>query len=157
MRMLKTERIIPPGGRTSELKGFTILAILAAVIISGLPFANELELAVDSLYEDTYPYHIQLKDGAVMPPFWEIMGDKCAIYPICALFMLGFVIANYSYFHSESKSIYTMRRIPNRWELHFRCWAMPVLGALCILAVQWLFTLLCYIIYIRSIPEGVLL
>lgn len=155
--MRRIEKLIPPGGRTSELTGFTVLAILLAVIVSGLLFANELELAVDALYKDTYPAHIELRPGAVMPPFWEIMGDKCVIFHICALCMLGFVIANYSYFYSESKSIYTMRRIPNRWELHYRCWAMPMLGALCILVVQWLFTLLCYIIYIRSIPEGVLL
>lgn len=155
--MRRIEKLIPPGGRTSELTGFTVLAILLAVIVSGLLFANELELAVDALYEDTYPVHTQLRDGAVMPPFWEIMRGKCMTFPICALCMLGFVIANYSYFYSESKSIYTMRRIPNRWELHYRCWAMPMLGALSFLAVQWLFTLLCYIIYIRSIPEGVLL
>lgn len=155
--MRKYEKLIPPGGRTSELRSFTILAIFAALAVSGFSFLNALELVVDALYEDTYPVHTQLRDGAVMLPFWEIMRGKCMTFPICALCMLGFVIANYSYFYSESKSIYTMRRIPNRWELHYRCWAMPMLGALSILAVQWLFTLLCYIIYIRSIPEGVLL
>lgn len=155
--MRKFEKLIPPGAGTGEIKTFTILALTGAAILSLLLFVHELDLAVDLLYEDTYPPHTQFRPGAVMPGFWVVMGKKLLTFPICALCTLGFVIANYSYFFSESKSIYTMGRIPSRWELHIRCWALPVLSVVAILAAQWLLTLLCYIIYIRSVPEGVLL
>lgn len=155
--MGKKNRLNPPGMRIGEWKYFVILTLAGGLIYTILFFVQNLDIAIDGLYEYSYPLRQKLLPGAVMPDFWSLMEDPLDPYPIFAFSMLGFLITNYGYFYQESKSIYTMRRVKSPWELHLRCWALPVIGAVIFIAAQWLITLVCYIIYIRSVPEGVLL
>ena len=61
---------------------------------------------------------------------------------------------NYRYFWQGSKSIYVMRRLKSRWEMHKRCWTLPLIGAAVMLltavVVYWLY---CGI-YFWCAPEG---
>lgn len=155
--MHKRNKLTPPGVKTTQWKYYVLATLAGALLYSLIFYTNNLDAAIDSLYEYTYPPHQELRPGAVMPGFRTVVEDALDVYPILAFSMLGFVITNYSYFYQESKSIYTMRRLKSSWELHLRCWALPVIGAGIFMAAQGIVTLICYIVYIRSVPEGVLL
>ena len=71
----------------------------------------------------------QLIPGAVIAPFsdllaWSLLGCFGA-----ALAMLALAAWHYATHFRGSRSIYTMRRLPSRWELHRRCLTLPALGA----------------------------
>ena len=60
--------------------------------------------------------------------------------------------AHISYFQ-DSKSIYTMRRLPSVWELHRRCLTLPVCGMVIGLGTAFVLILLYYNVYIGLTPE----
>ena len=75
-----------------------------------------------------------LKPDASMPAFSALLGFSLygSIIAVLAMIPLAWL-----FWHSHSmgsKSIYTMRRLPNRWELPRRCFTIPILAGLCCLA-----------------------
>ena len=69
---------------------------------------------------------------------------------------LAFGLYHYAFHHQGSKSIYLMRRLPNGFELHRRCWTVPVAAALIIAAAMVLTFLFYFAIYLLATPEGCL-
>lgn len=152
--MSKLERFAPPGMRVNSWIYFLAVTLVGSALYTLVFFVGDLEQAMNLLYEYSNPPRLKLVDGAVMPPFLSLMDGALDPYPIFAFSMLGFVISNYACFYQESKSIYTMRRIRSPWELHWRSWTLPVIGAVCYFAAMGLMTIICYIIYILCVPEG---
>ncbi len=60
------------------------------------------------------------------------------------------IAANYMTFYRESKSIYLMRRIPDRWELPRRCAAVPLIGLAAGLILTAILICLCNLIYFKA-------
>lgn len=89
-----------------------------------------------------------------MPPLDEMLFQYG--FETFAVACIAFVIANYLYFFQESKSIYTMRRLRSPWELHLRCWTLPVLGALLMLLCGWLVAALYALHYFTATPPELL-
>ena len=89
-----------------------------------------------------------------MPPFEEMLFQYG--FKTFAVASVAFVVANYLYFFLESKSIYTMRRLRSSWELHLRCWTLPVLGALLMLLCGWLVAALYALHYFTATPPELL-
>ena len=89
-----------------------------------------------------------------MPPFEEMLFQYG--FHTFAVACIAFVISNYLYFFQESKSIYTMRRLRSPWELHLRCWTLPVLGALLLLLCSALLTCLYALHYFTVTPASLI-
>lgn len=108
----------------------------AAICISWAGFLNAYYNARSMLYSWE-----RLVPGAVMQPFYEILGNTLSIFGIAALCMLPLALWHYYYHYQDSRSIYLMRRLPKRGELWRRCLALPLLGltACALLAVLHLF------------------
>lgn len=70
-----------------------------------------------------------LRPDATMPPFSSLLGISLYGCLAAALAMIPVVWAFWNSHTMGSKSIYTMRRLPNRWELHRRCITIPALAA----------------------------
>ena len=51
-------------------------------------------------------------------------------YPFLAAWCIFLVILHYVSFYRRSKSVYVMKRLNNRWEMHRRCLLIPVICAL---------------------------
>lgn len=68
--------------------------------------------------------------GQWMPPFREVTEGSYGLLVLAACCMpvlaLGFYLTHYQ----GGRPIYTMRRLPNPWELGRRCLALPGLGLL---------------------------
>ena len=63
-------------------------------------------------------------------------------------------MTDFFYFFKGSKSIYTMRRLPNRWDLPRRTLVLPLVCAALTMLLALALLLLYYLIYHCSVPEG---
>lgn len=94
-----------------------------------------------------------LLPGAQMPPFSELSRPGALLYPPVLAFCIGLSVAHYAAHYAGSKSIYLMRRLPDRLELYRRCLGLPVLAAVTAMALLGLQTGAHYLIYILCTPK----
>ena len=149
-------RNFPPGyDHTKEIRTVfltnSILIILMTISFL-LSIINERHL----LYIRVGPDMI-LNTSKLMPDFVQILGNRLRFFP--SLAMLAFVsavISHYIYYYGESKSIYLMRRLPNKLELHRRCLLMPLIYALVFLITAIILLLIYYLTYMKLTPEACL-
>ncbi len=97
-----------------------------------------------------------LKPDAYMPSFFSLLGFS--LYG-CIIAVLAMIPLAWLFWHSHcvgSKSIYTMRRLPNRWELPRRCFTIPILAGLCYVALAAVLLLLDFSIYWWCTPRQLL-
>ncbi len=67
------------------------------------------------------------KPHGKMVPFEELLSGSFLIMAIAAVGFLLAIAVFYLYHYQGSRGIYTMRRLPSRWELWRRCLTVPVL------------------------------
>jgi len=94
-----------------------------------------------------------LDDGAVMPVFMTIMNTRMVGFATVAGCMILLAAYHYAYHYRGSKSIYLMRRLPDRWELFRRCVTLPVLGVVSCLCIAFIIMLCYYAFYMWVTPE----
>lgn len=97
-----------------------------------------------------------LDTSAVMPDFIQILGGSLSGFLVLALCMAATAAYHYSYHFQGSKSIYLMKRLPNRWELPRRCLTLPVLGIITCLGIALLLLLIYYAVYMLFTPRACL-
>ena len=109
-------------------------------LLGSLSFFKHYFEARASLFTEGESAH--LIEGAVMTDFPSVLRFALIGFPFVAVCMLAFVIYHYSYFYQNGKSIYLMRRLPNKTELHKRAWTFPLL-----LAAATLFIAICLLLF----------
>lgn len=125
---------------------------VGASLFSLLYYVPRYADALSSLYRGNGAERT-LISGAVMPDFVEILGRGLLSFQILCACMIFFAGRHYFYHFRESKSIYTMRRLPNRWELHRRCLTLPAAGLIISAAMAMLFLLAFYAVYMLKTPD----
>ena len=149
---INLSRYAPPGFELrTELQFF--IAGMALATLHSLSFLTRFAHAKSDLYgrigTDRY-----LLPGAVMPDFHTLVGKALIGFLVLAIWwILVFVSAHYGYHFAGSKSIYLMRRLPDRWELHRRCWTLPLLVVLLCLLTATILFLVYYGIYMAATPK----
>lgn len=152
MKQVDLTRLAPPGiDLKSDCKrfyGFLAAAAVFAILVFGVKYRS----GYDDLFVWDGAKHL-LRPGAVMLTFGEISAGSLSLFYFVALYSLAMsVVYHISYHTGGSKSIYLMRRLPQRWEWLKRDITLPVLGAvLCILSAQ-LFRLLFLGVYYWVTP-----
>ena len=90
--------------------------------------------------------------GAIMEDF-VVLIDRCfvgfAIVALCMVFLTGY---HYWYHWQDSRSIYLMRRLPKRWELHRRCVVLPLIAIILSACIAFILLLLLYAFYMNRTP-----
>ena len=77
-----------------------------------------------------------LIEGAHIVPFSELCRGIFWAFGVMSFIMFCVAVGFYFYHSQGSRSIYTMKRLPNRWELWKRVLTMPLLGiAACIVTM----------------------
>lgn len=99
---------------------------------------------------------VHLRPDAVMPDFVDVLRPFLMGFLILALCMAAFIAVHYAYHHQGSKSIYLMRRLPDRWERHRRCWTLPLLGIAACLLAALILLLIYYGLYMLATPKACL-
>ena len=136
------ERYYPLGYEHEAERGFFGILLGWASLWGVFGFFSRMERAVS-----------YAGDGHSMADFYKVLGNALFWFPIVILIMLAAIIMHYAHHHSGSKSIYTMRRLPDRWELHRRCIAAPAVSVLISIGVAALLFFIFYGVYMLCIQK----
>jgi len=145
------EGLTPPGIDVGkELRAF--FGGLAGAWILSLRFFQIFSIAIARLYHDPKIKKI-LIEGAVMTDFSVILDDCLISFNVLGVYFLGVVVWRYLYYRQGSKSIYLMKRLPDRWEIHKRAWILPLLAVAATLAAAFVVMLLYFGFYMLATPK----
>lgn len=111
------EKHVPPGFDWEMEKWLFTAVYVISCLWSLLFFVRFTEAATFAGERNSIPY------------FYEVLGKSFFCFPIAIAFMLISIAMNYAHYHSGSKSIYLMRRLPDPWERHRRCITVPLWSA----------------------------
>ena len=147
------ERSFPPGyWYKAELK-ITLITLVDMALISLFGFLNAYSSARQSLFMQMGTDLI-LDESRTMPDFTALLGNKLnlVLIPAALIFVIAIVL-HYAYHQSGSRSIYLMRRLPDRFELHRRCLLIPLITVLTFILVAALLFFIYYAIYMNFTPS----
>ena len=128
--------------------------------IAGLSWSLLWSLGFLFRYFDTYNQLLYTRNGIryqyryqMMADYDELLGGSMRGIYIIILLLGVSVFLNYASFYQGSRSIYLMKRLPNRWELHRRCIFLPVLGMAGALAIRITVLLFYFAVYMLVTPD----
>lgn len=154
MKRIDWDRLVPLGVNGKTVRDRMGLGLGAAALFS-LSYVGNFARAVNDLYRYRGGKRT-LIEGAKMVPFRELLDHVFWGFGVMALAM-GFVAIGFYKYHSQgSRSIYTMKRLPNRWELWRRVWTVPLVGAVACGVSVLVLTGLYYVCYLLGTPAGCL-
>ena len=154
MRLDDLSRYAPVGMKLHMEKTVWGLGLGASLVYSGL-FLLRFADACGELYEYKGVDRV-LIEGAKIERFGVLLGNGLVGFAITAVVMLLFSIYHYLYHFQDSKSIYLMRRLSDRWELSRRCLTLPVAAAVLSLAAAVVLLGFYFGIYLLFTPKGCL-
>lgn len=97
----------------------------------------------------------ELVPGRMMPRFPELVRGMPLLGVWCFLVLMALQAGRYYRYHrQESMAVYTMRRLPDRWEYHRRCLAQPVLSTIAEVLLFAVLLTLCWLLYYFATPAG---
>lgn len=156
MKIFDHKRQLPPGWdwdnlRSNLLWGHSLSALTMLSFLSRYFRARE----------DLYAY-IQKPNGTVVmelvpsrtiSPFLALLQG----WPLTGMWIFCIVMAlqvwrYYTSFTTGSMAIYTMRRLPDKRELHRRCWTQPLLSMAAELLLFALLAGLCWLLWYFATP-----
>lgn len=100
---------------------------------------------------------VTIDSEMMMPYFWDL--QKHAYYGyLIAIILVFFLQAylNYSYYNKETKSVFVMRRLPDRKEYARTIWTSPALESFMIVIIMAAHTVLDMIMYVFFTPHAAL-
>lgn len=144
------ENYFPPGYEYEQERNSALLLLGIGAGLS-LSFLGNLYRAVVALYEYEKHQYV-LRENAVAASFGHLVTGHWGLYVPFVLFLTAMMIYHYFYYRRETKSIYLMRRLPQRGVLFKSCVKGPLLGlGIGAMALAGLY-LLYYGIYLLVIP-----
>lgn len=145
-------RHAPPGIDLKYLKNALAWGLIVASLYS-LLFPGWLNRVHHNFFgDDAY-----IEPGMLFPDFLLLIKagdgkDYMMIFRILIPCMLAFTIYHYAYHRAGSRSDYLMRRLPDRWEYHRRCWTLPLVCAGLVLLTEVVLLLSYFGIYVLRVP-----
>lgn len=155
MKKIDFSSYLPLGFEWKYERRLFIGGIILSVLYGSLFFIR-LDNAWGQLFElvwkDGKIVRNGVMEGAVMRDFVDLLHNALFGFLIVGLCMAAFVVIHYVHHYQGSKSIYVMKRLPDKWELHRRCVTLPLIGIVICLVTAFLFLLLCYGVYMKVTP-----
>lgn len=146
----KIQRLIPPGiSVKAEVSGIGVAILLAA--IHSLFYFNNFYSAYNNLFE-YYTGKKVLVTSRKMTDFWVVVDNCFDGFYIVIFLLFALCIFHYVYHYRESKSIYTMKRLPKRIELYKRCVTVPFICIVLCYVISGLLTILYFNHYMITTP-----
>lgn len=140
---IRKDKLAPVGANVN--KSFVTLGVILGAFGGESFFTYLLKLSTHLLDENF--------EGTV--EFKDLTESSFACAVIAALVLLGIIMMNYiqSSRYKGSNPKYTWKRLPQWWELHVRCLAVPVIGLLALAAEVMLLCGLYYLAYRWALPK----
>lgn len=147
----RLEKYAPPGIQVSTEVGWFYFGMIVATFHSML-FLIQYISARDELYIRT-SRGLELIEGAIIRDFGTLTENVFLTFYLVCIVTLLVGVYHYFYHYQGSKMMYLMKRLPDKWEVHKRCWILPIAG-FCITVVWMLIVrMLYYAIYIFCTPS----
>ena len=144
------DELAPPGmnGRKRWWGSVAALAVAVfwALSLFGGAYSHEIDLYERRLEKYGWVSSLSLFDDMLWPSLWGFW-FALIIPPVQA-------VQNYQSHYRGSRSIYIMRRLPDRWEFHRRCLILPLLELAAVLFLLAALTVGFYFLYRGRAPEG---
>jgi len=150
--MIHPEKHVPPGVKAEIEKRFFLIGLPVALLFS-LGFFSRLKEALSGLY-GFYGGRYVLLPEAMLPPFHVLMDKALMGFWLLILCSFVLILYHYLYYFQGSRSIYLMRRLPDRFALLRSCVSLPLSAALFVLLTVLLVNLLYFLIYLAMGPAG---
>ncbi len=156
MKIFDPKRHLPLGWAWEPLQSNLIWGHILSTL-TALTFLGRYVEALDALYimvdGPGGTMVRQLVPGRTIEPFWRLMlGMPYLGLGLFGIVMLLLVWRYYRFHTQESMSIYTMRRLPDRWELHRRCLMQPLLSMAMEVLIFTALTLLFWLLWRFATP-----
>lgn len=148
------KRFLPPGSNYTKTFHEIEYAILFAVIISFKFFVSYASAWNEfrQFLKNNAPAEAANLSGGYFADFGFLFSGSFVVFWIVLIALLLLIFYNYSYFYRE-KSIYVMKRLPDRMELHRRCLTVPLCSILFCLGLMAALFLLYYAFYMLITPN----
>lgn len=157
MKKINIERLVPAGFDAEGEKSGIILGLVGASSFSIIYYSIKFNNALDMLYTSAEPgYKKTLIPGAQMADFSEIFRFSMAGFLLMVFCMIALAIAHYNYHFRGSKSIYLMKRLPDRRDFLRRCITVPLTVTLICIALSLFLTVIYFWIYMNLTPADCL-
>ncbi len=147
---MKLSKYAPLGINLNILKLFLIAGIIISVLFS-LSFITNYcgwKKSVGNITDE------DVIDASLRTDCSLLMDGCFAFFPVGIACSLAFSVYNYAYLYQGAKSIYTLKRLPQKGELIKRVFTLPVAAALIFLVSGILLLFIYYGIYMLFTPEG---
>ena len=141
----------PPGMETKRERRYYVLLLLVAMLIACF-FFQELEWALKALYTEYGGYRTYRQD-VMMVEFYRLLNGNFLLFGVVILYCVGTMVFRFWYYYQGSKSIYLMRRLPDRSVLIRSCVETPLKRILLSLAVMAGMLLMFYLVYWIATPD----
>ncbi len=146
----RIEKMLPVGiPIKKELTGI-IIGICFAIIRS-LSYFGSYYNYYNHLFEH-YKDKKVLVEGRIMADFYVVIDGCFEGFYVVAFLLIALVIFHYAYHYIDSKSIYTMKRLPRKIELHIRCLTVPLISILICIILPLILLLVYYKHYMTVTP-----
>lgn len=146
----------PPGMELKQEKKIFVIGMVLSSLFSFLIFGIEFSDCLEKLYWKNGA-ELTVIPGAMMTNFTELFDNAMIGFEVVFGLMIAATVMHYCYHFLESKSIYTMRRLPHVWELHRRCLTLPFCGIVISKVTSFVILLICYGFYVGLTPKECLL
>lgn len=144
---------IPPGIELKRELKYIAVGLVGAMLYSFSFFFAYISARNDLYYYDYRTEEYILNTNAVITEFETLLAGRFAGFAVFILFLFLMGIYHYVYHYQGSKSIWLMKRLPNRMELHRRCLLLPLFAAIASIAIMGMLFLIYYGVYIMCTPE----
>ena len=147
------KRYSPPGkDMKSESFAYTLMLVLSSIFSLGF-FVGYRE-ARAMLYEyDRLNNKYFLRENAVIADFNSITEITFMGFIILSVVSFVFIIFRYTYYRQDSMSIYLMKRLPDRFEIHKRALIIPVILSSGSLICAFVIRSIYFLIYVIATPK----
>ncbi len=148
--MERFRRFFPPGWNYRMELRFYGFWLLGSAVFS-LQFLVKYCLNYQKLF--SWRQGELVYNGGGLIGFSQMLEGCFLGFWILPLLMLLAALFHYFYYYQGSRSIYLIRRLPDRWYVFKSCVLLPFLGTVLSLGLQLLLTLLYAICYVVFAPK----
>ena len=144
--------LVPPWADGKTQRTICLLVLMGCALFSLWAFHMEMTQAINIVCiwkdatERVFLPNVMMHDFVtLLGPLWVLLW----VPAITAALMAAF---NYSGFSQGSKSVYLMRRLPDRWELARRCLTLPLVTLALSVVLFSLVLWFCWFVYTHVVP-----
>lgn len=150
-KMKWLEKYAPLGINVATEVGVYIAGVAIATLQSFTFLINYIN-ARDELYTYRGSKRV-LIEGTIIQDFNILLENVFLLSVIVCIATLLTTIFHYMYHYDGSKMMYLMKRLPDKLDLHRRCWTLPIVGT--VLMAGWTIILkgIYYAVYILCTPS----